>query len=1105
MVRKLLFLLSLFLIGNFCTQAQTTNARNTYTCICFADGKQIHSETLEVTSEGTFIFDVDLNRLSIGLHNLQMVVMSPNGELSNIKEGWFYRIASNAEYQGCKLLCHIDGDEYGLISISENGGIYKVDLDTAGISTGIHSLDITFILHDGEVSNTVRSWFYKTPVPPGVCQYEYWFNQNYSDSKTVSLKKPESSFSLIDLIEVPDLPFDSKNYAFSINEGQPSVNAVHDISFRFTESDGRNAFQQVEFINSQVSKDIVNPVRLVEGLNEIERNSEIKWFTFDGEVGDSVVLTADSKLMFELFSPSGKTLLKKKGVGTETVSTSTLQEKGTYYFAAHDFYDQNSTARVYFEQVPRNAILWVNPSITASSYGFTHIEIGGNGFLNVSDVYMVSPSGAQLNAIDFSHYDNYNLYVTFPNEGTLESGDYDLFVEIDDEIDNKKVVLSRKGAVTILDTDAKADIKVEVVPSKKASTPYMVEIRITNDSDVPCWGIPIQIACERKRGTIGYTFYFLDLIDEISDIENIVTWYDTDNLLGTGVDGLYMPFVLDYMQPHETRSMRVGIRSQAHEKVGLYAWAGEPFNEEIMRLLSTPIESLCETPLIQSNTISFQMYLFLNTLLNKYYPTEPAKVNTRWEPTTDNDWVLEDLQELVPDLIGRYTPFHDSSNYASQLAGLARALGYAFAGLNNKGPCDESKMYFRKNGIPGETLYQQIKYLETSPNYSGGMDPDLKIHYIQATTNLARLVRPEVILEEAGHPLLGTLVGYFTERMSPCENPRPVRHEIECMQSGDPNMIYGHTDPTGGKFIGIDDTILPYTIEFENDPAIANAAASFVEVTNHLDPEIFNLESFKAKSITLGSHSISLPEKDNFVLTIDMRPEIQCITEIRQEFSPITGVAKWTFKALDPYTLDPVENSLQGFLPVNLDGVSGTGTISYMVGLNDGLAHLSPVANKASIIFDDNKPIETPKWVNVTDYIRPSASILGYVYDSGRYVFEISQSDEGSGIKEVNLYVSTDNGENWIMVNTSANGNHLEWIYPEAIDNVTFMVKATDCAGNIQVDSSNQPDDAFVESIIGVDNNIEETWYDVNGIKSIPYTSKGKVTISNKGRKKISK
>lgn len=188
----------------------------------------------------------------------------------------------------------------------------------------------------------------------------------------------------------------------------------------------------------------------------------------------------------------------------------------------------------------------------------------------------------------------------------------------------------------------------------------------------------------------------------------------------------------------------------------------------------------------------------------------------------------------------------------------------------------------------------------------------------------------------------------------------------------DPNDIYGYLDEHGSKFIPEGVTDVYYTIEFENDPAFATAAAHDIYVTDQLDPELFDLSTFMPTRFKIGEQEVKLTSSDIYVnedglkstvVTIDMRPQINAVAEVKCEFDPKTGLAKWHIGSLDPMTMEPTTEPMDGVLPINSDG-NGIGQLSFDISLKPGLTTGTKIPNKATITFDANAPIETPTWVN---------------------------------------------------------------------------------------------------------------------------------------------
>ena len=75
------------------------------------------------------------------------------------------------------------------------------------------------------------------------------------------------------------------------------------------------------------------------------------------------------------------------------------------------------------------------------------------------------------------------------------------------------------------------------------------------------------------------------------------------------------------------------------------------------------------------------------------------------------------------------------------------------------------------------------------------------------------------------------------------------------------------------------------------------------------------------------------------------------------------GSSAGTSKA-SPVTGESTTYLMDGVLPVNTDG-NGIGQLSFDIQLKPGLAEGTEIPNRATIIFDENAPIETPTWTNV--------------------------------------------------------------------------------------------------------------------------------------------
>lgn len=1037
-------------------------AINTFSGILSIDGVVYNDYTLSMTGANAFSCVIDLEGVRPGFHSLEFVGYTTTGSVADSYSAWFYRAPRDEEMSNALIVYFVDGEYVGTQKIDRNGNAFLTEIDFTALETGFHSLDVFHQLADGSSTSAVHGWFYRAPIPAGVASYDYWFEGDYANMRHIPLNDVSTTLGILDMIEVPQLnAFDSRMYTFTLQDDKPVIYPLYTMTMQFNEVDGHTLTRQTVFQETREPMPVEKLETLNDGVNKVDTHAlnEIKWFTFEGEIGDSIVISMNSKAMYELYAPSGTEVLRRKNVLTREETSYTLLENGTYYLAAHDVTD-NRTAGfdVNFQHIPRNAILSVTPGTTTTSMAFTPIEIVGNGFRNAKKAIITGSNGYTHEIYEVFAFDNNRLLVLI--DESLEVGAYSLSIVYDD-IDGSEAIVEKQNVLFVNDNSAKSNVVVSVVPSKKASTPYMVNINITNDSDVPCWGIPFNVACERNHGKNGFALYLKDLFTDYEAVISNMKWYETENLLGSGVDGIIFPFILDYLKPHETRTMRVGIYSEPHARVGLYAWGGKPYNEEMAELLAMPTDSLQQLEFYQSNLLDFKSLLYLTALYyennqkNETASTSQYTFKAPSAPQRPN--VLEWLREYGPDAVGHLPGMENSSSLANHLGHISVAAGQTIGSIINTGPCRDSYERLKDAGIPGNNLLEQLdNFYKMYPNQRE--DGQWKHIIDQAERNLERLVPPEDILREALGGVDGAdeamdLIEWFLGNGCESANPNPDRHDIFSMQSGDPNDLLGYTDPSGSNFVGLDVKELDYTIEFENDPDIANAPATRIVVTNTLDGNVFDLTSFAPKSISIGKHNIELPSKHNFVVTQDMRPDINCIAEIGLDYSILTGKSVWTFNSLDPITLEPTEIYTQGLLPVNNDAREGEGTISYSVELKPSLTHSTQIDNQATIIFDDNDPIDTPTWTNVTDYERPTSSIAEeHGYADGAYTFSIEGTDLGSGILKYDLYGRLSDSNEWIVLKPSITDNYFAFEIDKPIDNIEFKVLATDRAGNRELD-----------------------------------------------------
>lgn len=282
--------------------------------------------------------------------------------------------------------------------------------------------------------------------------------------------------------------------------------------------------------------------------------------------------------------------------------------------------------------------------------------------------------------------------------------------------------------------------------------------------------------------------------------------------------------------------------------------------------------------------------------------------------------------------------------------------------------------------------------------------------------------------------------------------PNPDGGSSTPVNSFDPNDIYGYTAESGSRYMTDKVQQVNYRIEFENDPEFATASAHVVEIRDTLNAKYFDLDSYAPTGIKIGDRTELLDGKPQFVRTIDMRPQINAIAQVEGFYNRMKGIVTYRFTSIDPMTMEPTDDVMQGFLPVNADGTSGIGEVSYNVNLLKTFADGTQIANRASIVFDTNDPILTPVWQNTIDAVSPVSKVTEVVTlnDSTARV-RCEGSDERSGVWRYEVYAQYGSVGTWEKVGTcNADSAWIDFPMEEHMS-YGFCALAIDSAGNVEV------------------------------------------------------
>lgn len=975
------------------------------TTVTYIDGVPSGTVTSTVGPDGNCALNLDMSALPLGIHTFGALAVTPSGTPTGYREAMFLRVASTLEMSSMHGFYTIDNMLMGSVSANMAQNTYSLDIDASTLTSGIHSISVFLANKYGQSTTPFKAWFIKIPQGgEGVKSYRYWLNEEESDAVTVTLDKVANPFKLIELIDVKEMPFVSSRHSFSIEKGEPTVMARNTFHLTTLDADGRMTVGEKDYTDQRIRYEIndwgtLNPNSSTK-IADPGKNG-MKWFRIEAEAGDSISLHLDRAASYEVYGPDATTLISASGADVMSARGITLQENGTHYITVHDFTGGTGDRNLYFEFIEKHALLGHTPECSSNRDPLV-MTIRGNGFNNLKSI-KIKGASAELAPANTAALNNYTLRALFDLEQTpLPNGDYHLEAVFDDE--GRDVTIICPTTLRIEDRRT-GDITVSVSPSRVAGTPYKVYVTVTNTGNDGVWGVPLNFAFTDSENDNSYVeglnFGFLPGSDGTPTRPTI----HTDNLLGSGHPGTYTPTYINYMAPSESRTFEIGLTTPAHEYVNMQAWTGVPWSHEAQHMQQSGY-----TP---SSAPRGGNYLSLGEIA---------------------DILHQDGQTILG------MDFSDPQSAADAAIMVGR-----YACLTG----EEAGRYILNHKLHGLDLYKQMLDEEMYKQIGFDEKENMAREMLLVSDDLREAFKSLSGIDGLPDFISGLIKARQRWHAAFSEAYPPV-HTIDSKQSGDPNEIHGYTAPSGDSHIGLGVTTLPYTIEFENDPEIANAAATEIRVENNISGDYFDLASFCPTKMIIGKKELDLPAEHHFVRTLDMRPEINAIAELTFDYETATGKAVWQLLTLDPMTMEPTRYFEDGILPVNDDSGRGTGYLSYTIGLKENLADGTSISNSAVIVFDDNEPIATPVCVNTIDITAPEAEIVSAEAADDRlsYTVNVKGEDAGSGIWYYDLYARASGESSWILVRSMSESETIVYESATELPATSFAVVAVDRAGN---------------------------------------------------------
>ncbi len=1006
----------------FIKQPQTEGVEY-MTLVCSIDNESFKQERVE-NSGGTLLWNLDVGNLKQGFHHIQIVAITPSGAATSAYHAIFMRVASAQELSGMKFYYFIDDETLNVREGQFTSGGVHFDLDVSQLTDGLHR--IGYFFSDGKENTTSMQsqYFWKTPVGGnGITSYQYWLNEKSGkdDIHEVKLSEPTSPFKLISLLPVESQPLRSCCFAFRIEDGQPVIYAKNEIHIRFTEATGRFSDVSKLFVDESVKQEVTNVTLLNPGERKTSGRPEenaIKWYKVTAVRGDSLAFKTDYPCTIQLFSPSGEELYNVSGPDAVRFGGSYAPEDGTYYLALHDVTAQyGTTLTVDYQHIDKYAVLSYTPEEIGVTVGYIQISLDGNGFDKLQNASLLN-GDVEIQPSKITVNSKSSAVLQFALTGKEVTGAYDIVLHFNDE--GQEEMLTLEEAIRFTEANF-GDIAITVEPTRRAGFPYPVIVKVRNTGNVSKMYVPFNLAASFSltgqmptnslspcSWTSMYTMNFDVLSTPETDVEEdsgYSPYTISDNLIGTGLPGVVLHGFIPELGPNETKEYILGFVGGAHQKFNLYAWTGIPLNQS--------------TESNTSETNIYSVWDYLAELKTDQNPAEARRIRKKI-PAPD---VIDDINTVmdVADAI---------DENVGEAARITVGIGLTIGGI--------------EQGL----RMRSIRAFTENDDFAAEVLADYEVDIRRS------VVTPRQITHLAGWDWLQTLLGLqdCQARNETTATGEPVQPaSIDIYAPGDPNDIFGYTAESGSKYMKEGTTDVYYTIEFENDPEIANASAHTIVVKDTLDKSRFDLSTFAATGVKIGSVEMKLDGEKNFSKkTMDLRPAIDVIAQVSLSLDEQQGIATWTIESLDPMSLEPTEDAMQGVLPVNVNG-NGQGELMFDIKLKPGMTEGETVSNRAGIVFDQEGTIMTPSWVNTVDATDPESHVenVAMACDDSVSV-KVTATDALSKPWRYDLYVQE--GTSGIWQRKAANipvDSLLRVKVAEGID-YGFYTIVTDSAGNVE-------------------------------------------------------
>lgn len=884
----------------------------------------------------------------------------------------------------------------------------------------------------------------------------------------MEVNPPSADYEVIGLLSMDTAAFNPMSIYFDPNEGSPVVYSKNDIHFRFWNNRDYLVDTVKTYVDANVSRNVV--------ADTIERNTteliasptgnNVHWFVLDAGIGDSLAFKSDRGCALQLFAPSGDRILTSIGTNSIAWNGLTARENGFYYLAVSNASFNNPNLNVSYFHLYKYAIVDYDVH-NVGNYGYSTINFVGNGFDSLSAVMFINAMNDTITQIQIGHETNTHTSVVFDFSGA-DTGLYRAVFLFDDYVLTIDSALRVESASDIILT---SNVSFQTSFIRGSKVKYT--ITITNTGNSTAYNVPFYTYIGTpesddvsfiKFDGLGLPNIFESILDsipenereewlrygeeEIGDRHHFISARGVDEETGDSVSILSGYFLMT-LAPYETKTLSLNITSSGSVDV----WFTIP---DTIAIQST-------APQMQYSD-SIPPTMLAGNTFSQYYCCWKDRIDCVLggiDGLLNIGEILADAGEIAGVTITvtgagsvAGAPITTISIAAEQIIAISSCylsmLSDKLDKISNTycGGEESSDLM----DILNNPVFNGISNTSTIMNCLSGIGLLGKLKKINKAKEFVEGLSKVITLHNFSFGLVGGTTNCITSFFGKKPNcpPAPAKGgKSNLVYPIDPNEIYGYAAESGSLAVGRDVEELSYIIQFENDTTLATSNATKVYLIDTLDANLFDLSTFAARKVIIGSKEVSLNGEKEFVRTIDMRPEINSLAQVSLAFDSVNGVVLWELSTLDPITLDEINDPHRGFLPVNFNG-EGLGEVLFTVNRRNDLADSTLIPNYATIIFDNNEGINTSVWQNVVDATPPQSSVVNISVADTTATLSVETSDNLSGVWKYNVFAQYGATSEWESVAENIPADSMISVRVYDGLNTGFVSIAIDSAGNME-------------------------------------------------------